>query len=77
MRLVDMQCKDVINVVTGCKIGFVCDVIVDNCCACVQAIVVEKITFWRFFRFFSAIEEVIIPINNIVNIGEDVILVNI
>lgn len=42
MRLIEMQCKDVINIETGCKIGYVCDIEIDTNCACIRAIIVEK-----------------------------------
>ena len=39
-----MQRKDVINIKTGGKIGFVSDIEIDPICRCIQAIVVEKMS---------------------------------
>ncbi len=75
MRLVTLQAKDVVNVVTGCKIGYVTDVEIDLCTGNVEAIIVEKDTLFRIFCFFKDPSCIIIPLCCIVNIGADVILV--
>ncbi|WRK53982.1 hypothetical protein SD457_02530 [Coprobacillaceae bacterium CR2/5/TPMF4] len=45
MRFVKLQSKDVVNVVNGCKIGFISDIEIDWCTRTIQAIVVEKAAF--------------------------------
>ena len=77
MRLIELQCKDVINIETGCKIGFVCDIEIDPECARICAIIVEKKGIFNYLRFFKEPCFIEIPINNIISIGKDVILVNI
>lgn len=52
MRFVKLQSKDVINVVDGCKIGFISDIEIDWCGKCIQAIVVEKYSFFKLLCFF-------------------------
>ena len=71
MRFVKLQSKDVINVVDGCKIGFISDIEIDWCGKCIQAIVVGKLCF------FKEAPCIVIPIECVVSIGGDVILVSI
>lgn len=77
MRLIELQCKDVVNIENGCKIGFVSDLEIDISCAKIQAIVIEQNNFISYLRFFKTPGVIVIPIENIVSIGKDVILVNI
>lgn len=77
MRLISLQSKDVVDATTGCKIGYVIDVEIDSCCRCIQAIVVERVTPFRLICLFKGPPAFLIPIENIITIGEDVILVNI
>ena len=77
MRFVSLQCKDVVNAATGTKIGYVVDVEIDPLCRCIQAIIVERVSAFRLLCVFKGPQTFIIPIENIITIGEDVILVNI
>lgn len=77
MRFVSLQCKDVINVIDGCKIGYVSDVEIDQLTCRVVALIVERINVFRLFCFFKEADCIVIPIEQVVNIGEDVILVNV
>lgn len=77
MRLVSLQSKDVVNVSDGCKIGYICDIEIDWCTKMIDAIVVEKFNFFRFFSFFKDPPCIVIPVECIVSFGGDVILVNI
>ena len=53
MRLIELQCKDVINIETGCKIGFVCDIEIRIPeCARICAIIVEKKGIFNYFKIF-------------------------
>ena len=65
MRFVKLQSKDVINVVDGW------------CGKCIQAIVVEKYSFFKLLCFFKEAPCIVIPIECVVSIGGDVILVSI
>ncbi|MFV0394225.1 MAG: YlmC/YmxH family sporulation protein [Coprobacillaceae bacterium] len=69
MRFVTLQSKDVVNVIDGCKIGFISDVEIDWCTKQVCAIVV--------FCFFKEMPCITIPVECIISVGGDVILVNI
>ena len=68
MRLVSLQSKDVINVYDGRKIGYIADI---------QALIVEKINFFHFLCFFKEPPVIVIPIQCVVSLKGDVILVNI
>lgn len=71
-----MQSKDVVNIVDGCKIGFISDIELDWSARCIQAIIVEKYSFFRMLCFFKEAPCIIIPIECVVSIGGDVILVS-
>ena len=71
MRLADLQAKDVINTKDGKKLGKIMDAEIDNQGVITYFAVEQK----RFFRIFSSNPEVNITFNQIVKIGEDVILV--
>ena len=73
MRLADLQVKDVINTSDGRRLGRIIDAEIDNKGVILYFAVEQK----RFFRFFSKEPEVNITFNQIVKIGEDVILVSI
>lgn len=75
MRFVTLQCKDVVDVSNGCKIGYVVDVEIDPCCRFIQALIVERVSPFRLLCIFKGPPTFLIPIENIVTIGEDVILV--
>lgn len=77
MRLISLQRKDVVNIKTGSKIGFVSDFEIDPICHCIQAIIVERTSCFKLLLFFKGPPCLIIPVEQIVNIGEDVILVDI
>lgn len=77
MRFIALQSKDVVNVFDGCKVGFVSDVEIDWCTKSICALVVEKYTFFRIFCFFKEPPCIIVPIECVVSLGGDVILINI
>ena len=72
MRLSEIQDMDVINLVTGIKIGNIIDVKVNNETGKIDSLIVER---KRVSKFFSSGEEIEIKWNQINKIGEDVILV--
>ena len=67
MTLSDIEEKDVINVVTGERIGFVSSLRIDTNSGQIIAITVQQ--SMRFVNF--------VPWNQILKIGEDVIIVNV
>lgn len=77
MRFVSLQCKDVVDAASGSKIGYVVDVEIDPLCRCVQALIVERVTPLKLVCIFKGPPTFLIPIENIITIGEDVILVNV
>ncbi len=77
MRFVTLQSKDVVNAATGTRIGYVVDIEIDPFCRCIQAIIVEKVSAFRLICIFKGPPTFCIPVENIMTIGEDVILVNV
>ena len=53
MRLLELQCKDVINVENGCRIGYVCDVDIDPQLAKICAIIVEQRSIINYLKFLK------------------------
>ena len=72
MRLSDLQNKDVVDLSSGIKIGNIIDIKMDTNSGNITSLVLEK---KRFSKLFSPNDELEIPFNKIVKIGEDVILV--
>lgn len=77
MRFVTLQSKDVVNAATGTKIGYVVDVEIDPFCRCIEALIVERVSAFKLICMFKGPPTFVIPIENIMTIGEDVILVNV
>ena len=76
MTLSDIEEKDVINVVTGERIGFVSSLRIDTNSGQIIAITVQP--SMKFVSFFSKDEaSVVVPWNKKLKIGEDVIIVNV
>lgn len=75
MLLSEIEEKDVINVVTGERVGYVSSLRIDVNSGQITAVAVAPAQ--RLMSFFSKEEEsVVIPWNQILKIGEDVIIVN-
>jgi len=74
MHLSDLQSKDVINVVDGRKIGNIVDAYVEQESGRITKLVVEPNR--AFNKFFSTKEELDVIWEQIIKIGEDVILVD-
>lgn len=72
-RVVDLRCKEVINIHTGARLGYVCDVEIETCTGRLTAIVVPGCM--RFFGLFGRGEDIVIPWCDIKKIGDDIILV--
>jgi YlmC/YmxH family sporulation protein len=67
--------KEVVNVLDGARLGYICDLLLDTCTGKICAIVVPGPS--RFSFFFKGDRDQVIPWKNIRKIGEDVILVEI
>lgn len=74
-RIVDLKCKEVINICDGFRIGFVNDVEVDMLNGRVVALVIPGPC--RFFGLFGREDDFVIPWPCIRRIGEDIILVEV
>lgn len=73
-RITDLRNKEVINLKTGARMGFVCDIIFDTCTGKIIAIVVPGEC--RFFGLFGRDEDYEIPWDCIDKIGDDLILIS-
>ncbi|MDR3207335.1 MAG: YlmC/YmxH family sporulation protein [Oscillospiraceae bacterium] len=73
-RIVDLRCKEVINICDGCRLGFPCDVEVDAESGRLVAVVVPGPS--RFLGLFGREEDYVIGWDRIKRIGDDVILVD-
>ena len=77
MRFSSLQCKDVINVNDGSKLGYVNDVEMDDACLCITCLVICRSSLMDYIKFFHGNQEMVLSMSKVVSIGEDVILVNI
>ncbi|MBQ4624349.1 MAG: YlmC/YmxH family sporulation protein [Clostridia bacterium] len=73
-RLMDLRCREVINVRDGTRYGFVCDAVVDYTTGRIQSIVIPGTA--RLMGFIGRREDIVIPWEAITRIGDDIILVD-
>ncbi|WP_066370407.1 YlmC/YmxH family sporulation protein [Neobacillus fumarioli] len=73
LKISEFQIKDVVNVSDGKRLGNIGDIEINLSTGKIEAVVIAG--SGRMLGFFGKDEEVIIPWNNIIKIGEDVILV--
>ncbi|MBO5408313.1 MAG: YlmC/YmxH family sporulation protein [Clostridia bacterium] len=74
-RVGELQKKEVINISSGKRIGFVYDVEIDLQNGTVGSLIVPERN--RFLGFFGKYEEHIISFETIVKVGDDIVLVDI
>ncbi|MBS6366897.1 MAG: YlmC/YmxH family sporulation protein [Clostridiales bacterium] len=74
-RIADLQCKEVVNITDGSRLGYVGDVEIDVLTGRVVAIVVPGRC--RFFGLFGRSDDYVIPWQCIRRFGEDIILVEV
>ena len=74
-RIADLRCKEVINICDGCRLGFVDDVIVEVTDGRLIAIVVPGPC--RILGLFGREDDYVIFWDNIIRIGDDIILVDV
>lgn len=74
MLLGELQSKDVINVVDGSKLGRISNMEIDTSTGKILSITVQTNT--RLVNFFTGNNNAIIPWNQIVKIGGEVVIVN-
>ena len=75
MRLSDLRCKEIINVATGQRLGYVCDADIDMPEGKLKSLIVPGPC--RFFGLFGREPDFLIPLSCITRIGQDIILVEI
>ena len=74
-RIADLQCKEVVNITDGCRLGYVSDVEIDILTGKVVAIVVPGKC--RFFGLFGRADDYVIPWQCIRRFGEVILLVEV
>lgn len=75
LRAGNLRQKEVINIASGMRLGFVSDVEINFEDGYIEAIVVPSRT--KFFLFFGRNEDYVIPWKDIIRVGDDIILVDI
>lgn len=73
IKVSELQAKDVVNISDGKRLGMIADLDIDLEKGIVRAIVVPG--SGRFFGLFGSSQDYVIPWNQIVKIGTDVVLV--
>ena len=74
IRLRELECKEVVCISDGSRLGYVCDVIIDVPEGCVRAIVVPG--KGKMGGLMGCSDEFVIPWSCICRIGGDIILVD-
>ncbi|CEP69500.1 Sporulation protein YlmC/YmxH [Moorella glycerini] len=74
IRVTELRQREVINVIDGRRLGTIKDIDLDLEAGRVKALIVPG-QGGRFFFFFGRDEDLIIPWENVVKVGIDVILV--
>lgn len=77
MRFTNIRSKQVINIADGTLIGYTTDAILTMPGGTLEALVVESWVLKRWLPFLWGGLETIIPLCDVVHLGEDVILVKI
>ena len=75
MRLREMREKEVINLCDCKRLGYVNDLVFDECTGCIIALVVPL--SGRFCGIFGHDSEIVIPFECVKKIGPDIIIVEI
>jgi len=74
MRISDLQAKDVVNIADGRRLGTIGDLEIDTDSGLVRAIIVP--VQGKFFGMMGGGQDFVVPWNQIIKIGSDVILVD-
>lgn len=72
MRYCNLRQKEVVNIIDGRSLGYICDLVFESATGCIKAIVLPCST--GLAGFFKN-KEYVIPWKNIIKIGDDVILI--
>ncbi len=73
VRISEFQIKDVVNISDGKKLGNISDIEINLDSGRIESIIISATG--KLLGFFGKEDEVVIPWNQIIKIGEDVILV--
>jgi YlmC/YmxH family sporulation protein len=73
-RIADLRCKEVININSGFRLGYVFDVLFNVATGQILSLVVPGP--FRFFGLFGRGEDFVIPWECIRRIGDDIILID-
>jgi len=73
LKVSEFQIKDVVNVADGKRLGNIDDIEINLDTGKIESVIIGGVG--RVLGFFGKDEEVVIPWQNILKIGEDVILV--
>lgn len=74
VRISELQAKDVVNIADGKRLGSIGDLDIDTDSGLIRALVVPG--QGRFFGMMGGGQDYVVPWNQIVKIGSDVILVD-
>lgn len=74
-RITDLKCKEVVNVCTGARLGYVNDVLINAATGCVVAVIVPGPC--KYWGIFGSEGDFIIPWDCIKRFGNDIILVEV
>ena len=75
MRFSELKEKEVINCKDCKRIGFVTDIVINECNGTIKELIVPEAN--KLFGYFCPTAEYIIPYCDIVRIGPDIILVDV
>ena len=71
----ELRCKEIIDIHTGFRLGYACDLELDDRAGCIAALVTPGRP--RLFGLLGREEDYILPWKDIVRIGSDIILVEV
>ena len=75
MRFDELRCKEIINICSGHRLGYVCDAEVEFPSGQVTALIVPGPA--RFFGLFGREPDFLIPMSCVTKLGRDIILVEV
>ena len=75
MRLSELRSKEIINIASGQRLGYVCDAELEMPAGILKSLMVPGPC--RFFGLFGREPDFLVPLSSITKIGRDIILVDI
>ena len=75
MRLSELRSKEIINIASGQRLGYVCDAELEMPAGILKSLMVPGPC--RFFGLFGREPDYLVPLGSITKIGRDIILVDI